>query len=331
MNQKNEFNSFSVILFAWKWRKILLIVTLSAGVLAFFCSMFLKPMFKSTTIIYAPVSNSFLVENLDVKKYGHERETEQLIQILNSREFKDTIVSKFNLISYYKIDTLDRYWKTYLYSELDDNIKVSKTSFGSVSISVYDKDPDHAAIIANAMVDELDFFKNKIDQEHTQAACNLLQRQIDEIHEKMVIVNDSVQKLANQGLFIYDLQVDRVSQQYATALAQGNTAGAQRLQKEIDRIAKWGPVSVVLREDLIYLIRRETNIKTLLWNAEMNSSGLMPSKFVVEKATPIEKKVFPKKSLIAFFSAVSAFIVTFFVLLIVEKVKTEIQLYKKDE
>ena len=321
-----EFNSFSVIKFFWKWRKLLIIITLAAGILAFIFSMFIKPMYKSTAIVYATHYNSLLFINedmsSDMQKYGEKEETEPLIQILQSREFKDTLVSQFNLIEYYGIDTLKKYWTTLLYKELEDNITIKRTQFGGISIAVMDKNPQFAATLANAIVDRLDFFKGKVEHERTQAVCDLIQRQIDEVHEKMVIVNDSVQKLADEGILIYDLQVERVIQQYATALGQGNTAGAQRLQKEIAKIAKLGPSSVIMREQLIYLVRRETLLKSLLWNAEMNASGLLPSKFVVEKATPIDKKVYPKKLLISFFSALGAFIVTFFALLGYEKIKT---------
>ena len=330
MEQKNEFNSFSAIQFAWKWRKTLLIVALAAGVLTFVVTSFIKPTFRSTTIIYAPMQNSFLKNDLDVKKYGHEHETEQLIQTLNSRDFKDTIIRHFDLITYYEIDTTKINWRSAAYKKLEGNLNIKRTQYGSIVISVEDKCPYHAAQLANAMVDELDVFKNRVDQERAKAAYELLQRQVNEVHERMVRINDSVQKLANEGLFIFDLQVDRVIQQYATTLGQGNMAGAHRLQKEIERLIKWGPTCVITREELIFLVRHESHLKTLLWEVEMNLLGLMPTKFVVEKAIPIEKKVFPKKTVISLFSALSAFIVTFFALLIMENVKTGIPL-KKDE
>jgi capsular polysaccharide biosynthesis protein len=335
MEQKNEFNSFSVIHFTWKWRKPLLIIALLSGVLAFIISVFIKPIYQSTAIVFAPQYNSLLVDNVEIKsdvtRYGAEHETEQLLQILNSRELKDTLVCHFNLINHYRIDTLERYWKTKLYKELDNNINVKRTQWGGIVVSVRDQSPQFAAILANAMVDELDNFKNKIEHERAKATCDLLQSQINKVHAKMIIVNDSVQKLANEGLFIYDNQVDRVTQQYALAVGQGNMAGAQRLQKELDKIAKWGPTCVILREELIYLVRRETTLKSLFLNAEMNLNGLMPSKFVVEKAIPVEKKIYPKKLLIAFFSAIGAFLVTFFVLLSIEKIKAEVHIYKKKE
>jgi len=333
----NELNSFSTIKFAWKWRKPLVIITLLSGILAFVVSMFITPMYKSTAVVYATHYNSMLFSNTDIlsdmKKYGEEYETEQLLQILKSREFIDTIVSQYNLIEYYDIDLSKKHWKSLLYRYLEDNIisNIKRTQFGGITISVLDRDPDHAAVLANAIVDKLDFFKNRVERDRAKAVCDLLQRQINEVNERMVMINDSVQKFANEGIFIYDLQVDRVIQQYATALGQGNSAGAQQLQKEINKIAKWGPTSVVLREHLIYLVRRETELKSMLWNAEMNASELMPSKFVVEKAIPIEKKVYPKKLLISFFSALAAFIVTFFVLLSIEKIKADLSTSNKKE
>ncbi|MDR2970969.1 MAG: hypothetical protein LBU83_03450 [Bacteroidales bacterium] len=335
MNKQNELNSFSVIDFSWKWRKPLLIVTILSGVLAFIIALFINPMYQSTAVVFAPQYNSFLIENYnmisDLKSYGQEHETEQLLQILNSRDLKDTLVSRFNLIEYYNIDTTQKHWKYLLYKELDGNIKVRRTQYGGILISVYDVDPDHAAKLANAMVNESDNFKNNIEKERSLAACEILKNQIEDVNLQMIVINDSVQKLANEGLFIYDLQVERVMQQYAVALGQGNSSGVQRLQKEIDKISKWGPTSVILRENLIYLIRRETQLKSMLWNAEMNLSELMPTKFVVEKAIPNDKKVYPKKLLIAFFSSVGAFITTFFVLLFMEKIKANILMNKKEE
>jgi len=335
MNNQPDQTAFSVIQFAWKWRKLLLIITLLSGILAFAVTLFIKPMYRSTAIVFAPMYNSLMVENFDmkndIKRYGEEHETEQLLQILNSRDFKDTLVRQFNLIEHYGIDMRRKLWKSELYKALDNNIHIKRTQYGGISISVDDIDPQKAALIANAMVDKLDAFKNKIDRERSIAAAELLRSQMKEVNAKMIIVNDSIQKLANEGIFIYDLQVERVIQQYAAALGQGNVAGAQRIQKEIDKLTKWGPVSVILREELIYLIRRETQLKSLLWNAEMNANGLMPTKFVVEKAVPIEKKVYPKKSIIALLSAIGAFVATFFVLLIVEKIQTDISVHKKEE
>ena len=325
MDNPTDFNSFSVIKFFWKWRKLLITITLISGILAFIFSLFIQPMYKSTAIVYSTHYNSLLFINedmsSDMQKYGKEEETEQLIQILQSREFVDTLVSQFNLIEYYGMDTLKKHWTSLLYKDLENNINIKRTQFGGISIAVKDRNPQFAATLANAIVDRLDFFKGKVEHERTQAVCELLQRQIDEVHEKMVIVNDSVQRLADEGIFIYDLQVERVMQQYATALREGNSAGAQRLQKEIAKIAKLGPSSVIMREQLIYLVRRETLLKSLLWNAEMNASGMLPSKFVVEKATPIDKKVYPKRMLIGIFSALGAFIITFFALLSYEKIK----------
>jgi len=335
MEQKNEFNSFSVIQFTWKWRKILLMVTIVSGILAFVLSIFIKPMYKSTAIVFAPLFNSLVVDNFDTKndmrRYGEEHETEQLLQILESRDFKDTLVSRFNLIEYYGIDLQKKYWRSELYKELEGNIKIKRTQYGGILISVLDYDPQHAALIANTIVDELDQFKNRIDNERTVASRELLLQQMEELRERLAIVSDSVQKLAHEGIFIYDLQVERVMQQYAIALGQGNAAGAQRLQKEIEKIAKWGPTSVLLREELIYLVRRETLLNSLIWNTEMNASSVMPTKFVVEKAIPMEKKVYPKKSLIAFLSAIGAFVVTFFVLLSIEKIKANIPASNKEE
>lgn len=336
----NELNSFSVLQFTWKWRKLLICVSLAAALLSFAIALFIKPLYKSTAILYAPrtnavsktiMNNSNNNERLDVRSYGIEEETEQMMQILHSRELKDAIADKYNLIEYYELDTNSKHLISKLYQDMGDNISIKRTQFGAISITVTDKCPQMAADLANGISDELDLMKNKIEYERANAAVKLIESQMNDVNCRLAEIADTVQILANHGIFIYDLQVERVMQQYAKALGDGNMAGAQRLLKEIEKIAKFGPTSVLLREDLIALCRHLAYLRTLKMNAQMDMSGTMPVKFVVEKAVAISKKVFPKKSIIMIFSTLAAFTITFFSLLIFEKIKNENFFSKKED
>ena len=106
MNNSSQYNSFSVVKFLWKWRKWIIISCLSVAVLSFICSLAIKPRFKSTATIYAPRTNSTAKillneqnynERLDVKAYAVDAETEQMMQLLNATEIKDSLIAKYNL------------------------------------------------------------------------------------------------------------------------------------------------------------------------------------------------------------------------------------------
>jgi hypothetical protein len=58
-----------------------------------------------------------------------------------------------------------------------------------------------------------------------------------------------------------------------------------------------------------------------MMDAKMDMEAQMPVKFVIEKATPSDKKAYPKKSIVMIVSTLSAFIVAILTLLIMENIK----------
>lgn len=337
MNNKNEFNSFSLINYIWQRRKLFLILCGTAAVFSFFfsTSLFIRPQFKATTIIYAPRTNavSKIINNqnnandrLDIKAYAHEEETEQMMQILNSREIKDMLIERYDLANYYGIETTSRGWQAKLYETLDGFLQIKRTQYGAISITVTDWDPNQAAQMANDIASELDTIKNKIEHLRAAAAVRALENQVAFAEEQRKIIEDSLDVLAQNGVFYYDTQAERVIQQYAIALAQGNMAGVQRLQKEIEKLEKWGNIAASLRTERITISEEIAYTKLRLLDAKMDMSAIMPVKFVLEKAVAPDKKSYPKKLIIVIIATIGTFIITLMTLLFVDKVKKEIHI-----
>ncbi|MCL2168135.1 MAG: Wzz/FepE/Etk N-terminal domain-containing protein [Lentimicrobiaceae bacterium] len=342
MDTKNEFNSFSLINYIWQWRKLFLILCFAAGVLSiiFTLKFFIRPQFKATTIIYAPRTNSFskiisnesnINERLDVKAYAVEEETEQMMEILNSREIKDVLIEKYDLVNYYGINTERKVWKDKFYETLKGNIDIKRTKYGAITISVSDWSPERAAQMANDIAAELDTIKNRIECERAFAACKALEIHIKKADQQRQLIADSLDVLAKKGVFILDFQVERVMQQYAIALAQGNMAGVQRLQTELEKLEKWGHASNSLRREQLYLSDQIALMKVKLLNAQMDYSGTMPVKFVIQKAVAPDKNSYPKKIIIGLLSVVGTFFITLIVLLLIDKIKNEIVIENKQK
>lgn len=330
-NEDRNFNSFSLVRFVWKWRKTLLIICLAAGVLSLGVSFLIKPKFKSTAIVYAPRTNSVAKillneenynERLDVKAYAVEEETEQMMQILNSREIKDALIRKFNLTVHYDIDTNSAHWKTRLYKRLTGEMTIKRTQYGAIEVSVMDEDPQFASDMANEITNQLDTVKNRVEYERAAAAYKILQEQMDVMNAEVERIDDSIKMIAEHGVYEYESQSERVMQQYAIAVAQGNTAGMNRLQAELEKLSVWGPRSAALREVQFKFREYQALCKAKMMNARVDMCNEMPVKFVVEKAIPADKKAYPKKSLIVILSTIGAFVLGLFVLLTIEKIQT---------
>ena len=315
----------------WQKRKTLILVCLVVAVISLIASFLVRPKFKSTAIVYAPRTNSVAKillneetynERLDMKAYAEDEETEQMIEILNSREIKDVLIDKFDLYNHYGLGEGVSYRQTKMYKYLKGNIVVKRTQYGAISVSVLDRDPQIAADMANEILVQLDSVKNRIDHERTIAAYNLLQRQLDIVDAEVQRIDDSVQVLMENGVFDFKSQSERVMQQYATAVAQGNTAGMKRLEEELKKMATWGPRSLTLYEEQAYFREYQALVKTKLMNAIADMDTEVPVKFVIERAIPADKKAYPKKSLIVLLSTFSAFVLAVLVLLTIEKIKS---------
>lgn len=325
-----QFNSFSLVQFMWQKRKTLILVCLVVAVVSLIASFLVTPKFKSTAIVYAPRTNSVAKillneesynERLDMKAYAEDEETEQMMEILNSREIKDILIEKFDLYNHYGLGEGVSYRQTKMYKYLKGNIEVKRTQYGAIAVSVIDKDPQVAADMANEILVLLDSVKNRIDHERTIASYNLLKRQLEIVDAEVQRIDDSVQVLMQNGVFDFKSQSERVMQQYATAVAQGNTAGMKRLEDELKKMATWGPRSLTLYEEQAYFREYQSVVKIKMMNAIVDMDTEIPVKFVIERAIPADKKTYPKKSLIVLLSTVSAFILAVLVLLTIDKIK----------
>jgi len=324
-----NYNSLKLFLLIWKWKYPLLIICVTAVVLStvFSAPFFIRPKFKSTAIIYAPRTNSLAKiltnpdnpnERLDIKAYAERDETEHAMQILNTTTILDLLISKFNLYEHYNIDPNGKYKNFYTYGILRENIKIKRTEYGAIAVTVYDWDPQLASDMANQIVYDLDSVKNAIEKERVTAAYHILQKQLESVNKELTAVDDSLSILLKHGVFDFDQQTNRLIQQYAIATAQGNTTAVQRIEKAMENLAQWGPKVAALRELKYNFAVYHAAVMSKMLDAKVDMEAQMPVKFVIEKAFPSERKAFPKRSIIVAATTASTFVLAILFLLIME-------------
>lgn len=328
MKNNDNYNSFSLFQFIWKWRYWLLAICLITAVLSFCCSLFIKPKYKSNAVIYAPRTNSVAKillneegynERLDIKAYAIEEETEQMMQLLAAREIKDSLIKKYDLANYYGLNTNNKGWQNKLYKIVTANLIIKRTNFGAINISVSDWDPQRASDMANDVLRLVDTIKNRAERERAVAAYQALQAHIDSVENASRCIKDSIRMCMENGVFDYESQSERVMQQYAIAVAQGNAAAANRLSEELKKLETWGPKYMEWSNLQENFSKYEALCRQKMLDAQMDMSDCMPVKFVVERPIPADKKYYPKKSIITLVSTLSVLILSIIVLLMIEK------------
>lgn len=330
MENNNQYNSFSLLKFVWGWRKWLFIICFATAVISAVCSFFITPRFKSSATIYAPRTNSMAKillneenynERLDIKAYAIEEETEQMMQLLNAVEIKDSLIQNFNLAVHYDISTKSKGWKTKLYKALTNNLTIKRTDYGAITISVSDEDPQMACDMANTVLRLLDTVKNRTERERATAAYVALRKQLDSITQEIARIDDSIKMCMEHGVFEVEEQTNRVMQQYAIAVAQGNNAAISRLNEEQAKLATWGP-KLDAWQDLQFTFREYQSLcKQKMMDAQLDMQGSMPVKFVVDRPTVADKKYYPKRSIVVLVSTLSVLVLSIIVLLMIEKIE----------
>jgi capsular polysaccharide biosynthesis protein len=333
INNNSGLNALSLFSFLWKWRRLILILTISAAIVSAGATYLITPKYKSKVILFPTSTNSIskalISENSDNKsdilEIGKEEQGEQLLQILNSNKIRDEIINRFNLMKHYDIDENSKYKYTKLIKEYEQNITFKRTEFMAVEISVLDKDPQMAADIANAISDILDSTKNLIQKERAQKGFEIVKNTYETLVKEIDLLSDSLRKIREKGVHDYETQSEMINQELAIQIGKGNDKGVARLKAQLDTLAKYGGTYVTIRNLLTYKIGQLAGIKAKYEEARVDAQEYFPQKFVVDRAYKAEKKSTPVRWLIVVISTFSAFLLTIFSLIFYENVYTNLK------
>lgn len=321
-NTQYRFDSVDLILYLWKRRLPLVIITAVAAIVSIVVALSIQEKYKSEVILFpaasSSVSHDLLAMNIaekNILKLGEDEEVEQLLQVLNSDDIRAKIIEKYDLMNHYEIDSNQKYPLTALHKEFSENISFTPTKFMSVRVEVLDKDPQMAADIANDISALVDTTMNNMQRERAQDALKLVEREYFTLRDQIQEMEDSLTVIRSYGVVEYESQAEVLTDAYAQAIVAGNTRAAEKLQQKLEVFAKYGGAYVSIRDYLEFEKKHLSELKSKYVEALVDATQSLPTKFVVNKAFPAEKKSYPVRWLIVVASTFSAFI--FAVLLLV--------------
>jgi hypothetical protein len=141
---ENFFSNTNLLRIFGKWKWHLLILSVVAAIVSFIVSspMVTTPRFKSVAVVYPS----------NIAPYSDESETEQMLQWITSKDVRDSVMIMFNLPKHYGIDSNYKFFASTMAYLYDKNVKITKTQFESVEITVTDRDPVIARDMVNAII-----------------------------------------------------------------------------------------------------------------------------------------------------------------------------------
>ena len=321
-NKSNEFDSIDLISFLWKSRKVLIILGILAVVVSSIVSLMMQEKFLSTVTLFPAKSSSItfsevITEDQSVTKFGEEEEAEQMLQILESALVREKIITRFDLMKHYDIDTAGKLKYTELSETYSDNITFQRNNKGAVIINVLDHDKDTAALIANHISNLFDSTKNSIIHERALLEFEVKKMKLHKLQDEMNVLRDTMSKLTTLGVV--------TNQAYqGLTLAMNSAKGDEtrtRYEQKLEMTEKYGSVLQSFQVRAEFLSERMATMETSYEQSESDAQSNISHKFVVELASPAEKKAYPIRWLIV---AASTFATVFFaiiLLLFVAKIK----------
>jgi|SRR5688572_5336388 len=298
--QTGTFNLLGIL---YRKRILILVITFLATVCAavFSGPSFITPRYTSEVIIYPPSTNSnrMLIER--DARFGSDKEIDEQIQLLRSSIVRDSVIRKYNLYQHYQIDTSAPDKRYRLNEIFDERVKIERTRYNSISVTVSDAVPEKAAAMANDIIAIGDAFKETIIKEKLREAFNALSKTIFDlsfqIDEAAAEINNFHKREVVSGVaFNKTNTIEQLKEQL-------ELKELMRKARESDQISQL--------EKLYFYESKLQQMVTVQLSYDQALIGLnnqVPTSFTVSPAQVADKKSFPVRWIIVVCTLIGSFI-----------------------
>ena len=279
---------------------LLVVILIVAAIAAYIFSspLFMKPRFKSTTVLYP----------INTIPHSDESETEQMLQLFAHEEIKESVLNTFELYERWDLKPNDpeyRHWANLLYQE---RVSISPTRYESVEIVCQDEDPVIARDMCLHIIDKYNEVVRQGDRDVHVEYVKL--KEFELAHLNYII--DSLQSKVNDirtesGITNYHLQSERVVEGYMNMLSSGaSSSRLEKVEKMLEDLAAEGSELEVLQQKVDHLKGYHTQLtKDKIMATSKATSELNYAKIVVEPMVA-DKKSYPIRWIIMVISLLLA-------------------------
>ncbi len=306
-------NSSNILKIFMKWKLHIIIITFLGMIIIGASTYLIKPKFKSYAVAY-PVN---------LGQYSDEEHSEQMIQILQSRNIMDSVINKFDLAKHYEIDSSYVHFQSTLYDTYNENVSVSKTQYDAVQIKVYDTNPDTASLIVNSIID---FYNKKVRSIHREKFKEVMdlsmadikkwQNSIDTLNTKLQVYKTKY-NIQNIGFQIKELT-------QGIFRSNGNTKLINKAENQLELIAKYGAEFDYLNGLYWAAYKQLNESKENYEEAKTEYNKEITYASVVTNPYPADLKSSPKRVIITLLGGLSVLVLVILIIGFIENKKKNI-------
>ncbi len=364
----NNFDGMQLTALLFKNKVFIIIFTMVATAVASLIA-FLKPdEYMATVSVVPPKVSSSVFEgvlgnisstlrDIGLTKLGTQSEGYTFMVILTSRTLIDSMIKIFDLPRRYNM--IDKSMVD-IRKEFIENYEVSIEKAGNYTVTIWDRDKDTAALMANTFIRLANQKAMELSQQEAKVTREYLEERFNSIDSALAVLSDSLGKFAGSKMIIAPLeQAQAISSAISDVKAKlieseiyyelfKKTYGSVdpitdyyknlklELSKQLNEIQfKPGFAgNFTIKEAAgigISYIKLYTEIETyskvkaalfpMLEKARLDERRNAQFLFVVDEAVPPDKKDRPKRSIIIGGTAVGSFVFSIFLVIAINRYK----------
>jgi hypothetical protein len=306
---EDYFKSKRLIQIFIHWKIHLAIIVIAAAILAAFfsSSIFITPLYKSFAVLYPS----------NISAYADESLSEQMMQVLQSKDIRDSLVKKFDLSRHYGIDPSYEYYTSTLLWEYGQNVKISKTPYDAVIIEVWDKDPKIACDMVNEIMNQYNYKLRGLHKEKFREVV-INYRTVTDYKKREL---DSLQQRAQElgvkyGLLDYPNQTREVMRAYLSGGGSGSRGSeVNRLKKNLE---EKGGEREMLSNLMIAITKDYSAFKLDYDRAILDLNRNYTYVNVLNKPFPADKKGYPIRWVIVVVSCLASLFLAILIIGVIE-------------
>jgi tyrosine-protein kinase Etk/Wzc len=226
-NSPDEINLLQYLVVVLKRKRLVVAVTVAVAVLSAAVSLLLPEIYRAETRILPPQKNSSgvaaellgtmqglsLIPGADL---ALKSSTDLYTAMIKSRKIYDSIIDRFDLMKVYDVQ-----YREDARAELDDAMKAETYEDNIISVTVEDEDPERAAAMANAFVEELKKLVKSLAISEASQRRLFFEQQLGDTKEALTRAEENMAKfLKGTGSLKIDNQADAAIQAIANLNAQ---------------------------------------------------------------------------------------------------------------
>jgi uncharacterized protein involved in exopolysaccharide biosynthesis len=208
--ENDEINILEYLKVIFKYRWMIVCFCVVAVVLTAIFSLRQAKVYSATTLIVPPVeilqkeselAGGFGGSSLLRRAIGVVNIADMYVGILKSRAVADAIIDRFDLMRVYTGIKI----RSWVRNALRNNTIISVSGEGIVSITVKDGDPNRAAAMANAYVEELDQQNKRLSTGQATGKRVFLENRLKEIEGRLSKIDDILSREARMQEMLVEL------------------------------------------------------------------------------------------------------------------------------